>query len=184
MQIRTEQQLAGEYPVAMRRRYGISHASREMACRFGNEHFVIFGFTNSAKSRNDIRISSLCVPALNAIISSSARLSATITSRLKRLPNGGIAPTSQPGKRSLNCCSPASSTCSAFMNVRREMKSTMCDAGTTTMIFFSSAVTITVLAISFPGILAIAAISSDVYAGECWITMYLIFRLSRNSFNC
>jgi hypothetical protein len=89
------------------------------------------GLTSWSKSETLMRITSQCVPALNAINSAAAILSSSNTGNPKRLPKGGIAPNSHSGKSSANSVSAARRS---WLNCRRRRtspKSTIWSAGRT-----------------------------------------------------
>lgn len=59
--------------------YNVSAGSRSKGPLWRVENFITDGLTSSAKSTNDMRISSRCVPALNAISLSRVSVSSTYT---------------------------------------------------------------------------------------------------------
>ena len=59
--------------------YSINAGSRSKGPLWRVENFITDGLTSSAKSTNDMRINSRCVPALNAISLSRVSVSSTYT---------------------------------------------------------------------------------------------------------
>jgi hypothetical protein len=89
------------------------------------------GLTNWSKSETLMRITSQCVPALNAMNSAAAILSSSNTGNPKRLPKGGIAPNSHSGKSSANSLSAARRSWLNCSRRRTSPKSTIWSAGRT-----------------------------------------------------
>src|SRR6266545_2181810 len=99
----------------------------------GTERLAIRGCTSLLKSTNRSFAVSVWVPALKTISSLSASRSSTSTGSPKRLPNGGMEPTSHAGKVSRNSDSWANRTSSEPSTAPTFLRSTRRSAGSTTM---------------------------------------------------
>src|SRR5690554_4670800 len=113
---------------------------------------ITTGCTRFRKSRVFMWMDSVWLPAANASSGCSVSTSAQYTVMPKRLPKGGMAPTSQSGKRSWNSCSSASSTKSVSSMRDRVSQRTRQVAGITSMAILPSSSMITVLTTRSPAI--------------------------------
>src|SRR6478735_3042760 len=119
-----------------------------------------------------MRTASVCVPALNAISAWPAKRESTNTGMPYRLPNGGMAPTSQSGKASLNSPSSASSTRRPPSARDKRVRSTRYAAGITIIASVPSTFSITVLANSCRLMCAADAVSCAVTVRSCVTVEY------------